>query len=552
MPNEFKVRNGLVVEGGSTIITGSLIVTGGITGSLSGSGGGGSPAFPFTGSAGITGSLNVVGNTTITGSATNALSLRGSGATTATNTMRVENSAGTPIMIIRDDLTVLGQSFMVPISSMTQFPIISSSLGVFAMGNTTTEAVSTNSIALGAGCKSRGAYSIAVGFESKAYGLSSVSMGNNNEASGSYSTAFGDTNTARGIYSFSVGGGNRSSGSYSVTMGGGNVADGLRSIGIGEGNVTPGTRAMALGWVNTVLGSQDVVVGGNNWANGGLATLLGTYLSSSTSQQVVTGQYNTASSAATFIIGNGVNAGARRNIVEVVGSAFNVTGSFTVTTGSAVELQVLSTGVRIGNIITDIHNVTGSLRINGDVGIGTSSPAERLHIVASGSGTDVPLYIAGTGTKGGTGYLDFLKVENTGGVSNPKKFFRINNSNGAWEVVNDAYNSVIMALDDTGNIQIAGTLTQNSDRSLKTNIQTIPNALEKTLQLRGVEYDRISTGKHEIGLIAQEVEQVFPELVSETNGIKSVAYSNIVSILIESIKELKQEIDILREQINKK
>jgi len=119
-------------------------------------------------------------------------------------------------------------------------------------------------------------------------------------------------------------------------------------------------------------------------------------------------------------------------------------------------------------------------------------------------------------------------------------------------VINNAYTQVIMSLDDTGNMTIAGTLTQNSDASLKTNIQTIPNALEKTLQLRGVEYDRIGTNKHEIGLIAQEVEQVLPELVSETNGIKSVAYSNVVSILVESIKELKQEIDTLREQINKK
>ena len=66
MPNEFKVRNGLVIDSGGAIITGSLIVTGGITGSLSGSGGGGA-AFPFTGSAGITGSLNVTGSVSSAG-----------------------------------------------------------------------------------------------------------------------------------------------------------------------------------------------------------------------------------------------------------------------------------------------------------------------------------------------------------------------------------------------------------------------------------------------------------------------------------------------------
>lgn len=204
---------------------------------------------------------------------------------------------------------------------------------------------------------------------------------------------------------------------------------------------------------------------------------------------------------------------------------------------------------------TGVSTYTERMRItyDGNVGVGTNIPTERFHVSAAGIGTDVALFISGKDTKGGTGYLDFLKVENTaGGVPTPKKFFRINNSDGAWEVVNDAYSQTIMKLEDNGNMQIAGTLTESSDESLKTNIQTIPNALEKTLQLRGVEYDRISTNKHEIGLIAQEVEQIFPELVSEANGIKSVAYSKVVSILIESIKELKQEVDTLREQINNK
>ena len=321
---------------------------------------------------------------------------------------------------------------------------------------------------------------------------------------------------------------------------------------MGQSNVARGNGAMSFGSSNTTLANLDVAIGNLNWVNGGVTTCIGYYLSSSTSTQVVIGQHNRTSSVATFVIGNGTNVSSRTNIVEVIGSAFNITGSFTVSTGSSVEFQVLPTGVRIGNIITDVHAVTGSLRISGSVGIGTAAPAERLHIVASGSGTDVPLYIAGTDTKGGGGYLDFLKAENTGGGNpSPKKFFRINTS-GNWEVINDAYSQTIMTLEDNCNMIIDGTLTQNSDASLKTNIQTISNALEKTLQLRGVEYDRVSTNKHEIGLIAQEVEEIFPELVSENNGIKSVAYSNVVSILIESIKELKQEINDLREQINAK
>ena len=82
-----------------------------------------------------------------------------------------------------------------------------------------------------------------------------------------------------------------------------------------------------------------------------------------------------------------------------------------------------------------------------------------------------------------------------------------------------------------------------SDINLKTNIQTIPNALDKVLQLRGVEFDRIDmNGEHQIGVIAQEVEKIIPEVVVGEDGTKGVAYGNIVAVLIEAIKELTQRV----------
>jgi Chaperone of endosialidase len=101
-----------------------------------------------------------------------------------------------------------------------------------------------------------------------------------------------------------------------------------------------------------------------------------------------------------------------------------------------------------------------------------------------------------------------------------------------------------------GNILASGTVTANSDFKLKTNIQTIPNALQKVIQLRGVEYDRIDMGEHQIGVIAQEVEKIIPEVVMNNNGTKSVAYGNLVGLLIEAIKEQQKEIEILKNIIN--
>jgi hypothetical protein len=104
----------------------------------------------------------------------------------------------------------------------------------------------------------------------------------------------------------------------------------------------------------------------------------------------------------------------------------------------------------------------------------------------------------------------------------------------------------VSVIDSNGNLTIPGTLTQNSDINLKTNIKTIPNALDKVLQLRGVEYDKYDTNSHQIGLIAQEVERIIPEIVLTTNGTKSVAYGNLVGLLIEAIKELNSEITELK------
>ena len=91
--------------------------------------------------------------------------------------------------------------------------------------------------------------------------------------------------------------------------------------------------------------------------------------------------------------------------------------------------------------------------------------------------------------------------------------------------------------------------TSTSDISLKENVSTIENALEKVISLRGVEYDRIESGEHQIGVIAQEVEKIIPEVVYG-DKIKSVAYANIVALLIEAIKEQQKEINELKKKFN--
>ena len=110
-------------------------------------------------------------------------------------------------------------------------------------------------------------------------------------------------------------------------------------------------------------------------------------------------------------------------------------------------------------------------------------------------------------------------------------------------------------LEVSGNILSSESLIANSDERIKTNIITIDNALDKINNMRGVYYNKHTSDKKHVGLIGQEVEQVFPELVEtydEKEGFKDfkgVNYSNLVAPLIEAIKQLTEQNKALNERI---
>jgi hypothetical protein len=99
--------------------------------------------------------------------------------------------------------------------------------------------------------------------------------------------------------------------------------------------------------------------------------------------------------------------------------------------------------------------------------------------------------------------------------------------------------------DDNGSFTATGNVTAYSDERLKSNIVTIPNALETVGKLRGVNF--IKDGEASTGVIAQEVQKVIPEVVLEGGEYLSVAYGNLVGVLIEAVKELKEEVQQLKD-----
>ncbi len=111
-------------------------------------------------------------------------------------------------------------------------------------------------------------------------------------------------------------------------------------------------------------------------------------------------------------------------------------------------------------------------------------------------------------------------------------------------------------LNDGTDLTASGSITAvsfiySSDARLKENVKRLDNALEKIQALEGVSFNWKSSGASEIGLIAQDVERVVPELVvTSDEGLKAVKYGNIVALLIEAVKDQQAEIDSLKIELN--
>ena len=103
-----------------------------------------------------------------------------------------------------------------------------------------------------------------------------------------------------------------------------------------------------------------------------------------------------------------------------------------------------------------------------------------------------------------------------------------------------------------GTTTIAGDLSINSDARLKANIISLGSTLAKVLQIDGKSYTmkKDENKKQKIGLLAQDIEKVFPELVSESNGVKSVNYQGLMPVLINALKEQQTEIEVYRNEVS--
>lgn len=104
-----------------------------------------------------------------------------------------------------------------------------------------------------------------------------------------------------------------------------------------------------------------------------------------------------------------------------------------------------------------------------------------------------------------------------------------------------------------GSFTAGGNITAYSDAKLKTKLEKIENALDKVDAMTGYTYERTDMeGPRQTGLIAQDVQKVLPEAVSSQDDTLSVAYGNMMGLIVEAIKELRSEVNELKAAINNK
>jgi hypothetical protein len=417
-------------------------------------------------------------------------------------------------------------------STAMGFNTIASGIRSTAMG-LRSHASGGNSIAMGEDTTASNLNSTAMGVDTTASGENSTAMGSNTTASGENSTAMGRSTDAIGENSVAMGGFTEALGDFSFAFGNGSEATGNHAIAMGDDSFASSDYAVALGRDAIASGINSFATGDNTVASGDYSTAMGSGADAS-------GTYATA-------IGNGTEASGRLSTAmgfSTIASAYISTafGRYNISGGSPTFWIGTDPLFEIGNGTSSTLSNALTVLKNGNVGIGTHTPQELLHL----SGGRLRI---GTETIEDTGSnrLSF----NADLLPDSDNSFRLGNSATRW--------TSVWAADGTIN---------TSDRRNKTNIKTIKYGLNEVLKMNPVSFNwkNRKDQNTKLGLIAQDLLKLIPEVVKThdwqtTSDAKNaplkkveldrlgVYYSDLIPVLINAIKEQQETIETLKSRM---
>ncbi len=270
-----------------------------------------------------------------------------------------------------------------------------------------------------------------------------------------------------------------------------NTNRGFTSFAAGYKTTASGGTSVAMGYETNASGSVSVALGRATTASGGYSMTMGWGSTASGIYSMATGYYTTASSSRSTAMGSYTTASSYASLVI---GRYNVLGSYTATSW----------------VDTDPVFVIGN-------GTGIASGSNALTVLKNGN----------------------LKV----------------GSPAVGHIDDGAYDAAIAGdVEVDGDLWVDGTFSAPSDIRLKTNIKTLSDVMEKIGSLRGITYEFKDQNTYasgpQVGLIAQEIQKVFPELVSQgADGYLAINYTKLSAVLVAAINTQQDQIDFLNDRL---
>ena len=288
--------------------------------------------------------------------------------------------------------------------------------------------------------------------------------------------------------------GTNNSGTYSSAVGYQTIASGNYSIAMGYQTTASESYCTAMGYATAANGSVSTSMGVSTIASGDGSTAMGNQTTASANNSTAMGASTTASGEVSTAMGYATTASGSSSIamgLSTIANGPNSTAmgiSTTASGGVSTAIGRSTTASDYGSLVIGHYNSSGSSVTNSATSFSTSNTA----------------FVIGNGTS--AALSDAFKVM----------------FNGDATVSND--------------LTVVGDVEVQSDARLKSNIISLGSTLPKLLQIDGKSYEM--KGKQKIGVLAQEIQEVFPVLVSEDdNEMLAVNYQGLVPVLINALKE---------------